>query len=191
MKRAMKKINKGEPLQETLEVFLATYRSTPSRTTDQKSPSELMFGRRMRTTLDLLRPTQIAETVNVNSQQRHFSNGDLVYVQVHAKRLVLGTGHVNQIRPRYNSANTEAELLNKHLPLSVLLEEVGIKQQPTEPSPEAVNERAQEQLNPDPGPDRPSVASAAPTRSRIPTSTATYTSRGREVRLPARFNHYV
>ncbi|XP_058449309.1 uncharacterized protein K02A2.6-like [Malaya genurostris] len=43
MKRAMKKINKGEPLQETLEVFLATYRATPSETTGQKSPSELRY----------------------------------------------------------------------------------------------------------------------------------------------------
>ncbi|XP_039451054.1 uncharacterized protein K02A2.6-like [Culex pipiens pallens] len=33
VKRGMKKINKGEPLQETLDVFLATYRSTPSGTT--------------------------------------------------------------------------------------------------------------------------------------------------------------
>ncbi|XP_053691507.1 uncharacterized protein LOC128740024 [Sabethes cyaneus] len=126
----------------------------------------------MRTTLDLLRPTQIAETVNINNQDRQFSNNDLVYVQVHkrndwywepgnvierigsvnynvwlcGKRSGLIRSHVNQIRPRYDSANTEAEFLNKHLPLSVLLEEVGIRQQPTEPSPEAVDEHAQEQL---------------------------------------------
>ncbi|XP_065092789.1 uncharacterized protein K02A2.6-like [Ochlerotatus camptorhynchus] len=87
MKRAMKKINKGEPLQETLEVFLATYRSTPSGVTEQKSPSEMMFGRQMRTTLDLLRPTEISKPVDLETAQqpRQFNTGDLVYAKVHKR----------------------------------------------------------------------------------------------------------
>ncbi|XP_058456488.1 uncharacterized protein K02A2.6-like [Malaya genurostris] len=84
MKRAMKKINKGEPVQETLEVFLATYRSTPSETTRQKYPTELMFGRRMRTTLDLLRPMQAPDFRQSGERcpMRRSIPGDLVYAKV-------------------------------------------------------------------------------------------------------------
>ena len=52
-KRALKKST--EPLQQALDRFLFNYRLTPHSTTGV-SPAELMFGRRPRTRLDLLRP---------------------------------------------------------------------------------------------------------------------------------------
>ncbi|XP_062541355.1 LOW QUALITY PROTEIN: uncharacterized protein K02A2.6-like [Armigeres subalbatus] len=45
LKRSLLKINEGEKITNTLQVFLQTYRSTPSRTLDGRSPAELMLGR--------------------------------------------------------------------------------------------------------------------------------------------------
>ena len=56
-KRALKKSK--EPLQQTLDRFLFNYRLTPHSTTGV-APAELMFGRRPRTRLDLLRPNSVA-----------------------------------------------------------------------------------------------------------------------------------
>ena len=55
-KRALKRSK--EPLQQTLDRFLFNYRLTPHSTTGV-SPAELMFGRRPRTRLDLLRPDSV------------------------------------------------------------------------------------------------------------------------------------
>ncbi|XP_058810966.1 uncharacterized protein K02A2.6-like [Topomyia yanbarensis] len=87
MKRALKKINKGEPLQQTLDVFLTTYRSTPCGAIGQKSPSEAMFGRQMRTALDMLRPSSsLTNTLESEKQQsRQFNVGDLVYAKVYKR----------------------------------------------------------------------------------------------------------
>ncbi|XP_055528889.1 uncharacterized protein K02A2.6-like [Wyeomyia smithii] len=61
LKRSLRKITDGEniPSSEALQTFLQVYRSTPSNVLEGKSPAEVMFGRPMTTTLDLLRPTGI------------------------------------------------------------------------------------------------------------------------------------
>ncbi|XP_062703115.1 uncharacterized protein K02A2.6-like [Aedes albopictus] len=57
-KRATKKIREGKgSMQEALDLFLLTYRSTPNTyAPNGLSPAEAMFGRRIRTNLELLRP---------------------------------------------------------------------------------------------------------------------------------------
>ncbi|XP_055543306.1 uncharacterized protein K02A2.6-like [Wyeomyia smithii] len=57
-KRAVKKIQAGgEELQEAIDTFLLCYRSTPRRSApDSKSPGEVILGRRLRTSLELIRP---------------------------------------------------------------------------------------------------------------------------------------
>nr|XP_049461004.1 uncharacterized protein K02A2.6-like [Anopheles coluzzii] len=59
LKRALRKIQSDETsLDETLELFLMTYRSTPNaQLSQQKSPAQEMFGCPIRTALELLRPT--------------------------------------------------------------------------------------------------------------------------------------
>ena len=53
-KSAMQK-GKGSELEKTLNQFLLRYRTTPHPKTG-KSPSEIMFGRNIKTRLDLLHP---------------------------------------------------------------------------------------------------------------------------------------
>ncbi|XP_055527925.1 uncharacterized protein K02A2.6-like [Wyeomyia smithii] len=57
-KRGIKKIREGEgPIQKALDLFLLKYRSTPNPTVSGGvSPSEALFGRHIRTNLELLRP---------------------------------------------------------------------------------------------------------------------------------------
>lgn len=57
-KRTVKKIRAGgEDLDEALDIFLNCYRSTPCRNAPGgKSPAEILLGRPMRTSLELLRP---------------------------------------------------------------------------------------------------------------------------------------
>ena len=55
-KQGMKKMQGKESQNHCLQEFLLTYRTTPHSTTN-KTPSEMMFGRRIRTRLDLLRPS--------------------------------------------------------------------------------------------------------------------------------------
>ncbi|XP_052901553.1 uncharacterized protein K02A2.6-like [Anopheles moucheti] len=58
LKRALRKIQSDETsLDEALELFLISYRSTPNaQLSQQKTPAEEMFGRPIRTALELLRP---------------------------------------------------------------------------------------------------------------------------------------
>ncbi|XP_062542361.1 uncharacterized protein K02A2.6-like [Armigeres subalbatus] len=64
-KRSVKKIQEGKrTLHEALDIFLLVYRSTPNRqVVDGKSPSESIFGRRIHTNLDLLRPPSSESTI--------------------------------------------------------------------------------------------------------------------------------
>lgn len=77
-----------------LERFLLYYRSSPNKTIDGKSPAELFLGRKMRTVLDLLRPSKKVfphENWRQNSQfnqkhgakERRFAVGDLVLARVY------------------------------------------------------------------------------------------------------------
>ncbi|XP_055542898.1 uncharacterized protein K02A2.6-like [Wyeomyia smithii] len=106
LKRSLMKINEGEKIAKTLQVFLQTYRSTPSRTLQGKSPTELMLGRKMRTILSLLKPTQ-RQPATVNQKQneqfnrkhgtvsRSFQTGDKVYAKVYtANKWIWSAGEV-------------------------------------------------------------------------------------------------
>ena len=81
LKRALRKIQSDETsLDETLELFLMTYRSTPNaQLSQQKSPAEEMFGRPIRTALELLRPPS-SHSLSPSSfiSVRSFQPGELV-----------------------------------------------------------------------------------------------------------------
>lgn len=98
-KRALKKLEGGDTSTKQLDSFLSTYRATPNRSAlDGKCPSELFIGRRIRTTLDLLLPSnRSAPSVDYDQQyaeqqynRKHgvkpksFKPGDAVYVRVHS-----------------------------------------------------------------------------------------------------------
>ena len=88
-KEAMKRI-KGGSLNTRLSRFLFRYRMTP-HTSTQVSPAELMFGRKLRSHLDLLRPStgrtvrqvqdQQKKNHDVRSQSRSFVIGESVYAR--------------------------------------------------------------------------------------------------------------
>ncbi|XP_062703968.1 uncharacterized protein K02A2.6-like [Aedes albopictus] len=95
LKRSLHKINEGENMSETLQTFLQVYRTTPSRVLDGKTPSQLMLGRNMRTTLDLLHNEQPPPAIRNHHQEeqfnrkhgvttRDFHRGDMVYAKVYS-----------------------------------------------------------------------------------------------------------
>ncbi|XP_062538985.1 uncharacterized protein K02A2.6-like [Armigeres subalbatus] len=91
-KRSVKKIQEGKrTLHEALDIFLLVYRSTPNRqVVDGKSTSESIFGRRIRTNLDLLRPPSSESTIlpkpdNEGSKKRCFAAHDTVHAKLYAK----------------------------------------------------------------------------------------------------------
>ncbi|XP_062550299.1 uncharacterized protein K02A2.6-like [Armigeres subalbatus] len=131
-KRATTKIREGKgTMQAALDQFLLTYRSTPHRSTPNgASPAEIMFGRQLRTHLELLRPPskrQQAVEIVPPVNHREFQRNDLVYVKLYSgntwtwvhgtildklgkvmynvwadnRRLV--RSHVNQLRSRSSS----------------------------------------------------------------------------------------
>ena len=82
-KQGMKKMQGKESRQHCLQEFLLTYRTTPHCTTG-KTPSEMMCGRRLRTKLDLIRPSTaeaVLRKVPGVFQPRQVSVGDRVLVQ--------------------------------------------------------------------------------------------------------------
>ncbi|KXJ81060.1 hypothetical protein RP20_CCG021245 [Aedes albopictus] len=89
-KRSVKKIKEGRgTLDEALDIFLLTYRSTPNRSVPEgKSPSEALFGRKIRTSLELLRPPPALSTVEdtrSDGLQRSFNRNDTVYAKVYSR----------------------------------------------------------------------------------------------------------
>ncbi|XP_062700588.1 uncharacterized protein K02A2.6-like [Aedes albopictus] len=147
-KRALKKIQEGKVgVGEALDVFLLTYRTTPNRQVDEgKSPSEAMFGRRIRTSLDLLRPPpERPPSDEKEGNRRSFSAHDAVYAKVYSNnkwRWAPGTvcekigkvmytvwvedqrmvrAHVNQMRSR-GGTTPGSSRPQSALPLDVLLD---------------------------------------------------------------------
>ena len=126
-KSGLKKTTKGS-LETRLAWFLFTYRLTPHATTGV-SPSQLMFGRHVRSHLDLVRPN-IEERVRLrqehqklshdqHAKRREFEVGDMVYARNFAPgdkwlpgkvTKVLGPvsytmrRHVDQLRTKENSS---------------------------------------------------------------------------------------
>ena len=137
-KRVLSKIRKGKvSLQEALDVFLLTYRSTPNKLLEnQKTPADVMFNRRIRTTLELLRPPlrPSPSTYTSEHKPKKFNAGDPVYAklyEVNKWRWVPGVineqigsvifkvlttsgrtlrSHINQLRHRYNTNNQQDEM---------------------------------------------------------------------------------
>ncbi|XP_058817321.1 uncharacterized protein K02A2.6-like [Topomyia yanbarensis] len=89
-KRAIKKIREGRDTKNAaLDTFLLTYRSTLNRSAPEgKSPSEVMFSRKLRTCLELLRPPAACAPATEsadNNKHRFFNRADPVFVQVHVR----------------------------------------------------------------------------------------------------------
>ena len=89
-KRAVKKIQEGRgSIAEALDTFLLTYRSTPNRSVPEgKSPSEILFGRRIRTCLELLRPSPAPSPMSppvAEEQRRSFSPNELVFAKQYSR----------------------------------------------------------------------------------------------------------
>lgn len=85
----------GEALDEAIDSFLLCYRSTPCRSApDGKSPGELMYGRPIRTSLEMLRPpTPYNESTDEQEKQfnrkhgtkaREYHPHDLVWAKVYS-----------------------------------------------------------------------------------------------------------
>ncbi|XP_065075510.1 uncharacterized protein K02A2.6-like [Ochlerotatus camptorhynchus] len=136
-KRAVKKIREGRgTMDEAIDTFLLTYRSTPNHSVpENKTPSEAMFGRKIRTSLELLRPPPAPMAVpeeQKEQKRRSFNRDDAVYAKVYTKNtwkwvpgIVLERignvmynvwtdarmlrSHVNQLRSR-NSTSSNAKL---------------------------------------------------------------------------------
>lgn len=96
-KRSLKKITAGgEALEEAIDSFLLCYRSTPCRSApDGKSPGELLYGRPIRTAMELLRPpttlpkhlaTDQEKQFNLKhgTKARNYHSQDLVWAKVYS-----------------------------------------------------------------------------------------------------------
>lgn len=96
-KTALKKLKEEEKIADIVQDFLYAYRSTPNRSLpDNQTPAELMIGRKMRLSFDLLKPpmkhSSIENTKQNNqynikhgARKRHFNVGDLVHAKVYSK----------------------------------------------------------------------------------------------------------
>lgn len=88
LKTAMKKDLSTGNLQASLHSFLLAYRNTPHATT-KEAPANLMFGRRLRSKLDILKPEveelvrhqQFIQSGQCSSKARQFAVGDCVLVR--------------------------------------------------------------------------------------------------------------
>lgn len=128
-------LNKDLTLSTLLARFLLTYRNTPHCTTGE-SPAEMMFGRKLRIRLDLIKKTASFES-NCNKEYRTFKVGDIVIIRDYKRNKRMWTNatvikqlggvtylcklengstckrHLNQIRSRSITAshNTKAQSL--------------------------------------------------------------------------------
>ena len=112
-KEGMKKLT--GPLETRLSQFLFAYRTTPQASTG-KSPAALMFGRSLRTRLDLLFPNVAAEQVGKSQAQMMAKRGNRRVVSFKAGDLVYCRNFPSN-QPRWVSA----EVLDKTGPLSYRL----------------------------------------------------------------------
>ncbi|XP_055615351.1 uncharacterized protein K02A2.6-like [Toxorhynchites rutilus septentrionalis] len=152
-KRAVRKIQEGEvSIRMALDTFLLTYRTTPNlNTPNGRSPAELMYNRRLRTSLELLRvPHNQAQPMqtDANPQSRSFVPKDTVYAKVYINNKwtwAPGTvveridcvmynvwvdnrklirSHINQLKSR--GAMTHQGSKKQSIPLDILLSECDV-----------------------------------------------------------------
>ncbi|XP_065082448.1 uncharacterized protein K02A2.6-like [Ochlerotatus camptorhynchus] len=110
---------------EALDTFLLAYRSTPNRSAPEGlCSSEIMFGRRLRTCLELLRPSperpppELSPVDLKKSSMRSFSQSDLVYAKIYTKNTwnwVPGTVIEKVGRVMYNVLTDSRRLVRSHL----------------------------------------------------------------------------
>ena len=126
-KRSFKKMEEERgSLQQKLRVFLRSYRNTPARALDNKCPAEVLMGRRLRSQLDLLKPTATVNAVNASAYTRKMKDD---YDQHHGatprsfkpEDTVYATRHRNnrtewvpgKVQTRYSSVNYEVDIEGK------------------------------------------------------------------------------
>ncbi|XP_040359235.2 uncharacterized protein K02A2.6-like [Ixodes scapularis] len=79
LKSALRKSSAGESLEEALQHFLLTYRNTPHSTTGE-TPANLLMGRRLRSRLDVIKPTVEGKVIDkqfIQSKQRRTSRKEI------------------------------------------------------------------------------------------------------------------
>ncbi|XP_035900492.1 uncharacterized protein K02A2.6-like [Anopheles stephensi] len=188
-KRAVKKIREGNGgMHEALDEFLLAYRTTPNKTLEQKSPGEMMLNRKVRTALELLRPSSRnfarQPAVNDTIAGRNFCVNDKVYVKryhrngwewvsgVVTDRLgsvmymidICGRSlryHVNQLRIRHAADDRQ----QTQLPLHVLLDAWDMPGSIEPASSSLVPSTTTEHVEPDNDNSQQTCSDAAPRRS--------------------------
>ncbi|XP_063959313.1 uncharacterized protein K02A2.6-like [Lytechinus pictus] len=125
VKTAMKK-GQGSVLEKKLQRFLLTYRVTPQETTG-KTPSKLMFKRKVRTRLDNLRPdlsksarrkqSTMNKTGDRGSKERVFAVNDQVMVKNFSSGTTWLYGTVFEVinEVMYNVQLTDGRVVRRHI----------------------------------------------------------------------------
>lgn len=206
-KRAVKKIQEGEgSIKMALDTFLLTYRTTPNpNTPDGRSPAELMYNRRLRTSLELLRAPRNqapSTTMDADHQSRSFVPKDAVYAKVYAnnkwtwkpgtvverigqvmynvwvdsRKLI--RSHINQLKSR--GATSHQKSKNRILPLDILLSECNVNKPSTTPNPVPTtpppDPRLELPIRESPGPESSLSSSETSSSSSTATSSAGFQS---------------
>ncbi|XP_049291417.1 uncharacterized protein K02A2.6-like [Anopheles funestus] len=145
-KRAIKKITyNGLGIQEALDIFLQTYRSTPNAQLENSTPAKLMFGRPIRTCLELLHPVPTPLLESQHGTRRGFQNGAPVYAKLFKRNswewlpgTVVGSigrvmykirtkeriirSHINQLRKRAGDNERVTHDANPKVALDLLMD---------------------------------------------------------------------
>ena len=162
-KQGLKKLTEGS-LETRLARFLFSYRTTPQSTTGQ-SPAELLFGRPLRTQLDLLQPDLRAkvqcqqERMKINhdqhARQRGFSIGDQVFVRNYGQGPLWMPGVISEVRRPVSYVVTleDGRVMRRHVDL--------LRPRWTHPPEEVVLDTAPPDLEA-PVPVQPTVADLEP-----------------------------
>lgn len=84
-KRAIKKITySGLAIQEALDIFLQTYRTTPNaQLENNNTPAKVMFGRPIRTCIELLRPVKSPLSDHQYESSRQFETDSHVFAKIY------------------------------------------------------------------------------------------------------------
>ena len=110
-------------MNQKLSAFLLKYRTTPHATTNE-TPSMLMFGRNIRTRLDLIKPNtqdvvqrkQYVESKHCGNELRELEQGDLVQVRDYRDGRKWATGNVvSKTGPLSYTVDTGTKIWRRHI----------------------------------------------------------------------------